>query len=125
MKTILLLLSCCVAFAAENPERWYQEKVASSLQGAMEVRVPDGRVDVVTESHAIEVEFSAKWKQAIGQALWYALQTGKAAGIVLVLEDEERDAPDAVRLGTVIREHKLPIKVWLWPRDFNRKEPKK
>lgn len=91
----------------------------------MEVRVPDGRVDVVTESHAIEVEFSAKWKQAIGQALWYALQTGKAAGIVLVLEDEERDAPDAVRLGTVIREHKLPIKVWLWPRDFNRKEPKK
>lgn len=119
MKSLFLFAFLVLsARATEHPERWYQEKIAAELKGKMEVRVADGRVDVVTETHAIEVEFSSKWKQAIGQALWYALQTGKAAGIVLVLEDEKRDTPDAVRLGSVIAEHKLPVKVWLWPRDF-------
>lgn len=114
--TLLLSLPC---LATEHPERWYQEKVAAALKGKMEVRVPDGRVDVVTVTHAIEVEFSSKWKNSLGQALWYALQTGKAAGIVLILEDEKRDMPDAVRLGSVIETSKIPIKVWLWPRDFS------
>lgn len=106
--------------ATLHPERWYQERVAAELKGKMEIRVPDGRVDVLTSGHAIEVEFSAKWKNSIGQALWYSLQTGKPAGIVLILENEKRDMPDAIRLGSVISEHKLPIKVWLWPRDFRK-----
>lgn len=113
-----ILFLALPAFAAEHPERWYQERVSAALKGKMEVHVPDGRVDVVTETHAIEVEFSSKWKNSLGQALWYALQTGKQAGIVLILEDEQRDSPDAIRLGSVIETSKLPIKLWLWPRDF-------
>lgn len=84
----------------------------------MEVRVPDGRVDILTGTHAIEVEMASKWKNAIGQALWYAMQTGKEAGIVLILDGEKDGRSDAIRLGSVIRENKLPIKVWLWPDDF-------
>lgn len=49
---------------------------------------------------------------------WY--QEKVSAGIVLILKDEKRDTPDAVRLGSVISENKLPIKVWLWPRDFSK-----
>jgi hypothetical protein len=45
----------------------------------MEVTVPNGRVDIVGKHYATEVEFADKWKQAIGQALWYALQTRKLA----------------------------------------------
>lgn len=104
--------------AAEHPERWYQERVAARMGGKMEVVVPDGRVDIVTEEYAIEVEFSAKWKNAIGQALWYAMQTGKKAGIVLILEDEKRDVGDAIRLESVIEANKLEIDVWQWPADF-------
>lgn len=122
MKGVALLLALTFpAFGAERTERWYQEKVAAALKGKIEQKVPDGRVDVVTATHAIEVEFSSKWKHAIGQALWYALQTGKKAGIVLILEDEKRDSPDAIRLGSLIEANKLPIKVWLWPRDFKTK----
>lgn len=115
---IPLVISASIQAKTEHSERFYQEKVAFALKGQMERRVPDGRVDVLTATHAIEVEFAAKWKNAIGQALWYSLQTGKAAGIVVILEDERRDGPDAIRLGSVIEANKLPIKVWLWPRDF-------
>lgn len=118
--TLVMLSASVSPLAAKpaKPERWYQERVSAAFKGKMEVVVPDGRVDIVTATHAIEVEFSAKWKNSIGQALWYALKTGKAAGIVLILEDEKRDTPDAIRLGSVIEANKLPIQVWLWPRDF-------
>ena len=50
--------------------------------------MPDGtRCDILTDTHAIEVDFADKWSEAIGQSLNYATQTGKKAGIVLVLKD--------------------------------------
>lgn len=112
------LLLAGAAAASVHPEKWYQEKVATEMKGRMEARVENGRVDVLTDQYAIEVEFAAKWKNAIGQALWYALQTGKKAGIVIVLENEKDDLPAAIRLGSVIEANKLPIRVWIWPRDF-------
>lgn len=120
--TLSVLLACsAVAKPTQHLEKWYQEKIAAALKGEREARVENGRVDVLTKTHAIEVEFASHWKNAIGQSLWYSLQTGKPAGIVLILEDEKKDTPDAIRLGSVIEANKLPIKVWLWPRDF--KEP--
>ena len=50
--------------------------------------MPDGtRCDILTDTHAIEVDFADKWAEAIGQSLKYAMQTGKKAGIVLKLKD--------------------------------------
>ena len=50
--------------------------------------MPDGtRCDILTDTHAIEVDFADKWAKAIGQSLNYAMQTGKKTGIVLVLKD--------------------------------------
>ncbi|MFL3659217.1 MAG: hypothetical protein ACJ07L_14355, partial [Opitutales bacterium] len=50
--------------------------------------IPDGtRCDILTNTHAIEVDFADKWAEAIDQSLNYAMQTGKKAGIVLVLKD--------------------------------------
>ena len=40
--------------------------------------MPDGtRCDILTDTHAIEVDFANKWAQAIGQSLNHAMQTGK------------------------------------------------
>ena len=86
--------------------------------GETEVRVENGRVDVVAGEFAIEVERAVSWKQAIGQSFWCALQTNKKAGIVLVVEDEKRERGHVIRLGSVIEAHQLPIKVWLRPDDF-------
>ena len=119
----LLLALPAVAEAERQPERWYQERIAAALGGKVEVGVPNGRVDVVTETHAIEVEFASAWKHSIGQALWYALQTGKKPGIVLVIQDEKRDRPHVIRLGSVLQANGLDVKVWLWPDDFRSKRP--
>ena len=50
--------------------------------------MPDGtRCDILTGTHAFEVDSADKWAEAIGQSLNYAMQTGKKAGIALVLKD--------------------------------------
>jgi hypothetical protein len=120
---LLFLSSLATAAPRAHSEAWYSELVAVQFKGQKEVRVARGRADVVTATHAIEVEFASKWKESIGQALWYAFQLNKEAGIVLVMEDEARDAPHAIALGSLIEHQKLPIKVWLWPRDFKAAQP--
>ena len=56
-------------------------------RGQVEVVLPDGtRCDCVTETHAIEFDSGSKWAETVGQSAYYALQTGKRAGIVLILE---------------------------------------
>jgi hypothetical protein len=102
--------------AKANPhlhlEKAYQEVFARQVQGQVEVVMPDGaRCDVLTASHAIEVDFASKWSEAIGQSLFYGIQTNRQPGILLILEKPE-DRRFLVRLGTVIREHHLPIKLW-------------
>jgi len=51
----------------------------------MEYRLHDGsRVDCLTDKYAIEVDFSKKWKEAIGQALYYGVETNKQPAIAII-----------------------------------------
>ncbi len=55
MKPLLVAFLFALPAAAETerrPERWYQERIAAALSGKMEHRVSNGRVDVLTETHA-------------------------------------------------------------------------
>ena len=53
----------------------------------------------------------AKWREAIGHALGYAMMTGKRAGIVLIVQSEQ-DERHLEKLNAVIRHYGLPIDVW-------------
>jgi len=44
----------------------------------------NGRIDLLTEDFAIEVDFIQKWHEGIGQALHYASATGKRPALALV-----------------------------------------
>lgn len=97
--------------ARTHPERYYQEAYGVKIGGEIEVRAPDGtRVDILTEKHAIEVDFGDKWAEAVGQSLYYALQFDRKAGILLILE-EESDYRYLIRLNSVIKQFNLPIDV--------------
>ena len=109
--SILAILTLPASAERKHAERWYQERIAKIWGAKMEVRVANGRVDIVSKEYATEVEFADKWKEAIGQALWYALQTNKKAGIVLICEDKS-DYLHAIRLRSTIQYAKLDIKVW-------------
>lgn len=97
---------------ASEPELWYQKVWCEGKGGEVEVRLDDGRrVDCMTESHAIEMDFANKWPEAIGQSLAYGMLTRKQAGIVLILrKPSDREYWD--RLQQVLEHYKLPVTTW-------------
>lgn len=79
----------------------------------MEVVLEDkSRCDCVTDSHAVEFDFASKWAESVDQAMHYAAQTGKQAGIVLILE-RTKDEAYLKRLERVIRFNDLPVRIWV------------
>jgi hypothetical protein len=89
------------------------------FQGQREVTVYGGRIDILTEKYAIEVERASKWKNAIGQALWYGQQTNKKPGIVLlVLSKAEYKYFQMLNSTLNYAGIAEKIKVWEYPRDF-------
>ena len=109
---ILFLSMASVASAGRlQPERYYQKIAADKYDAEIEVYMPDGtRCDLVTEQHAIEVDFADKWGEAIGQSLNYSYQTNKRAGILLILESRT-DEKHLIRVQSIIEHFKLPIDV--------------
>lgn len=111
IKLLLLFLTFSL-LSAKQSERHYQTQYAIKIGGKTEVVMKDGsRCDIVTRTHAIEVDFAKKWAEAIGQSLNYSLNTGKRAGIALILETQSDDK-HLVKLNTVILQRGLKIDVF-------------
>jgi hypothetical protein len=109
---ILLLLSSNALGKKLHPEKSYQAKWCREHGGEVEVLLPDKtRCDCLTATHAIEFDFAPKWAEAIGQALYYGLQTGKRSGVVLIM-DGEVDYKFWLRLNSTIEHYKLPMETW-------------
>lgn len=107
--SFLLLSSQC--HSAED-ELWYQKVWCEGKGGKVESRLDDGRrVDCITKTHAIEMDFANKWPEAIGQSLDYAMLTQKQAGIVLILKSH-KDSLHWERLQKVVSHYQLPITLW-------------
>ena len=93
-------------------EKWYQAQWCAEHGGKSEVLLPDQtRCDCETVTHVIEFDFGPKWSEAIGQALYYAVQLNKPAAVVLILESQ-KDYTYWVRLNTTVQHFQLPITTW-------------
>ena len=109
---LVFLLPSVVLAKREHPEKWYQEQWCTAHRGQIEVVLPDGtRCDCLTDTHAIEFDFGNNRAEAIGQSAYYALQTGKRPGIVLILETL-KERKYWIRLNTTIEHFGLPIDTW-------------
>ena len=69
-------------------ESLWRDALATLLRGRTEVRIPEGRVDVLTDEEAIEVDFQHKWKEGLGQCLVYARATGRRPVLALITYGE-------------------------------------
>lgn len=122
MRTILLAIHFFLAAAtilSAQPESTYTNRINTYFNGQREYPVTNGRVDILTGQYAIEVERAEKWKNAIGQALWYGLQTNRKAGIVLlVLQPSEYKYFQMLNSTLQHRGIADKIKVWQYPADF-------
>lgn len=91
-------------------ERQACDRLAPLYHAATEVRLPDGsRVDLLTAHEAIEVDWSRKWCEAVGQSLYYALKTDRCAGIILLLKDPDREDRYVQRCRTVCRTYGIAL----------------
>ncbi|RYE10800.1 MAG: hypothetical protein EOP22_02670 [Hyphomicrobiales bacterium] len=83
-----------VALGDQWKESDYRDALCEGMR--MEVTLPkQSRADCVSDTHAIEVEFDNKWKEAVGQALTYAQQTELIPGIILICRRAESKCRDA------------------------------
>ena len=69
-------------------ESAWSEALASALGGRTEVPVANGRIDILSEHYAIEVDRLNKWHEGIGQAAHYSQATGKIACLALIIESD-------------------------------------
>ena len=112
---VLLFSTIVIGLTADTRklEKEHQEVWCAERGGEVEVVLPDRtRCDCLTATHAIEFEFAANWAEAVGQSLYYSLQTGRRAGVVLILADP-RERKYLIRLNSTIMHFKLPIDVWV------------
>ncbi len=119
-KMLIVLFTATVILVAhgqanakrKHHEKYYQENWCTG-RGDIEVVLPGRtRCDCLTSTHAVEFDFANKWAEAIGQSLYYSLQTGRRAGIALIIE-KKSDYKHWLRLNSTIMELKLPIDTWI------------
>ena len=105
MRLLTIFLLLALPLFGKQSERYYQEKFAREIGGQVEVVMKDGtRCDILTATHAIEVDFAKKWAEAIGQSLHYAMHTGKRPAVALiVLSPSDNKYVERVRKISAIR----------------------
>ena len=108
----VLSIQAELAKASVRSEKAYQIEWCQG-KGQTEYVLPDRtRCDCLTDTHAIEFDFGKKWAEAIGQSLYYSLQTGKRAGVVLIAETKA-DHKFFIRLNSTVQCFNLPIDTWI------------
>lgn len=115
-----LLITTSIADAHLYKEKEYQKHWCSLNNGQTEVILQDNtRIDCLTKDYAIEFDFANKWAESIGQSLYYATCTGKKAGVVLIMENSEKDLKYLKRLKKISEIYN--IRVWtIAPKDMPR-----
>ena len=120
--TICIIFLFTFNLQAQKTEREYTEIITCIMEGNSEIGVVSGRIDILTKDHAIEIDFANKWKESIGQALWYSLKTNRKPGIVLILRSPSdwkylQQLNSAIAHGGMTKQ----FKVWAYPNDFENK----
>ena len=114
--TFILTLAISIlfshAYAIEN-EDYYNRQFCTQESGQAEYKLPDrSRIDCLPDTHAFEADWADGLKvyESIGQSLYYAAETGKKPGILLLVR--KRNSEKHIRkVKRVIESWNLPIKL--------------
>lgn len=96
----------------ERPqERHYADSYCKMVGGHSEKTLSNGtRVDCLTETYAIEVEFANRYYEAVGQSLHYSRVANRLPKIALILESND-DQRFVERLQQDLKHHSLGRKI--------------
>jgi hypothetical protein len=125
---LVCIVSACAGtreYALYN-ERDFQEafnKVYFNGRAKMEVPVKYGRIDLLTDEYAIEVDRLEKFHEAMGQALHYAKETGRKPAIAIFITDSEPGDKQKLKYVTRLCDY-YKIKVWFINEELARAKKK-
>lgn len=89
---LLIGIQPVIASSKLHKEAVYQTKWCDAMCGISEYQLNDKtRVDCLTKTHAIEFDFAEKVYEGIGQSLYYSIKTQKKPGIVLIVEQPQKE----------------------------------
>ncbi|ERP98406.1 hypothetical protein Q669_19050 [Labrenzia sp. C1B10] len=77
-------------------------------------------VDCVSEDLAIEVDFSEKWAEAVGQSLYYASELNLRPGIILICKEAKTSSPclrHRYLAEQTLAHWQIPATIWFCGRD--------
>lgn len=80
------------------PEKDWTDALAKRINGQSEVQVDRGRVDVMTDSYAIEIDFIKKWHEGLGQAIHYGDESTRIGVLALIDKNEAHEDLEHLRL---------------------------
>lgn len=79
-------------------EKDWTDALAKKLNGQSEVRVDRGRVDVITDAYAIEIDFLKKWHEGLGQAIHYGDESTRIGVLALIAGNNAHEDLEQVKL---------------------------
>ncbi|MBI2442253.1 MAG: hypothetical protein HYV35_12900 [Lentisphaerae bacterium] len=82
---VLIATRCALGGMFEESD-WQVAFNAKVTHGKLEAETPTGRIDILTDTHAIEVEHARNYRAGIKQALQYAGATKKKPGLALIMD---------------------------------------
>jgi hypothetical protein len=123
---LIFIFTACVTTKQQAlySERDFQEafnRVYFQGKAKMEVPVRYGRVDLLTDEYAIEVDRLEKFHEAIGQALHYARETGKKPAIAIFIVDHEPGDKEKLKYVMWLCSY-YKIKVWFINEELEKKK---
>jgi hypothetical protein len=117
---LLLALLSLSASASMQSIAHYQEIAAKLLNAQSEQTISDPpRYELVSATHAIEINWDNKWGKLLGLSLDYALENGKRAGMILITDDVG-DTTELLQLRALIRHYDLPVTLWVIDKETER-----
>ena len=120
MKHILFTFIFCTVVAASAyamSEGEYQKEWCAKHNGEIDYKTQDKTtVDCLTDTYAVELDYAEKWVQSMRKSRDHSLSTGKAPGVVLILQNSA-DEKHLFKLRKVVEKRRLGIKIWTVGRD--------
>ena len=107
---LLTTVFCSLTFAIAKDEVKEAKYLCEHKYGGVtESVLPDRtRVDILTKTHAYEVDWASKWAEGIGQALYYSSQTGKRPGVILLVKNKN-DLKYVIRARKAVKNFKVDV----------------
>lgn len=96
----LIVPHIALAVSPGAPEASWRDALSRRLGGRSESQVEFGRIDVLTDTYAIEIDFIDKWQEGVGQALHYGDASSRTSCLALILTET---SPDMKKIGYIDR----------------------